>query len=64
MFTEKLEKKEVITQSGSIVDTTFVEAPRQRNTKEENKEIKESKIPKERQTKENRHKIAQKDTDA
>jgi len=40
MFTEKLEKKGVITQSGSIVDATFVEAPRQRNTKEENKEKK------------------------
>ena len=40
MFTEKLEKKGVITQSGSIVDATFVEAPKQRNTKEENKEKK------------------------
>ncbi len=64
MFTEKLEKKGVITQSGSIVDATFVEAPKQRNTKEENKEIKEGKIPKEWQTEENKHKIAQKDTDA
>jgi len=62
MFTEKLEKKGVITQSGSIVDATFVEAPRQRNTKKENKEIKEGGIPKEWQTEENRHKIAQKDT--
>ena len=64
MFTEKLEKKGIITRSGSIVDAAFVEVPRQRNTKEENKEIKEGKIPKKWQTKKNRHKLAQKDTDA
>jgi IS5 family transposase len=63
-FTEKLEKKGVITYSGSIVDATFVEVPRQRNTKEENKEIREGKTPKKWQAKKNRHKLAQKDTDA
>jgi len=63
-FVEQMENKGIITHSGSIVDATFVDAPRQRNTKEENKEIKEGKIPKEWQTKKNRHKIVQKDTDA
>src|SRR5215469_15268849 len=58
MFTEKLEKKGIITYSGSIVDAAFVEVPRQRNTKEENAEIKEGK------KKKNRNKLAQKDTDA
>ncbi len=35
----------VIANSGSIVDASFVEAPKQRNTREENKEIKEGKTP-------------------
>jgi IS5 family transposase len=63
-FTKKLEVKGIITHSGSIVDASFVEVPRQRNTKKENDEIKTGKIPSEWQTKENRHKLAQKDTDA
>jgi IS5 family transposase len=63
-FTEKLERKGVITYSGSIVDAAFVEVPRQRNTKEENKEIKEGKVPQKWQARKSRHKLAQKDTDA
>ena len=63
-FTGKLEQKGIITRSGSIVDATFVNVPKQRNSKSENKEIKSGKIPDEWQTVENRHKIAQKDTDA
>ena len=43
-FTEKLEQKGIITRSGSIVDVTFVDVPKQRNTKAENKEIKVGKI--------------------
>ena len=38
-FVEQLEQKGIITHSGSIVDATFVDVPRQRNTKKENKEI-------------------------
>jgi IS5 family transposase len=64
MFTEKLENKGIITRSGSIVDAAFVEVPRQRNTKEENKEIKEGRIPQKWQEKKSGHKLAQKDTDA
>jgi IS5 family transposase len=63
-FVEKLEKQGIITHSGSIVDATFVDVPRQRNTREENKEIKEGKTPKEWEKKKNRHKKAQKDADA
>jgi IS5 family transposase len=63
-FVGQLEKQGIITRSGSIVDATFVEAPRQRNTKEENREIKEGKTPEEWETEENRHKRAQKDVDA
>jgi len=63
-FVEQTESKGIITHSGSIVDATFVDAPRQRNTREENREIKEGKIPVEWEKKKNRHKKAQKDTDA
>jgi len=63
-FVEQMESKGIISRSGSIVDATFVDVPRQRNTKKENEEIKEGKIPKEWETEENRHKKAQKDTDA
>jgi transposase, IS5 family len=61
-FDEFLNQQGYSAQSGSMVDATFVEVPKQRNTKDENKEIKEGKIP---QTFfENEHKLAQKDTDA
>jgi len=63
-FVQLLESKGLITRSGSIVDATFVDIPRQRNTKAENKEIKEGKIPEEWKTEENRHKRSEKDTDA
>ena len=63
-FVEQLEQKGIITHSGSIVDATFVDVPRQRNTKNENKEIKEGKMPKEWEKKEKRNKKAQKDVNA
>jgi IS5 family transposase len=63
-FVEQLEQKGIITHSGSIVDATFVDVPKQRNTKDENKEIKEGKIPKEWELKKNHHKKAQKDVNA
>jgi IS5 family transposase len=63
-FVEQLEQKGIITHSGSIVDATFVDVPRQRNTKSENKEIKEGKTPKEWEKKKNRNKKAQKDVNA
>jgi len=46
------------------VDATFVDVPRQRNSREENETIKEGNVPQEWQTPENAHKLAQKDTDA
>ena len=63
-FVGELEEKGIITRSGSIVDATFVDVPKQRNTKEENKIIKSGGIPEEWNEEENRHKKAQKDTDA
>jgi len=63
-FVQQLEEKGIVTHSESIVDVTLVDVPRQRNTREENKEIKEGKVPEEWEKKENRHKKAQKDADA
>lgn len=62
LFDEFLERKGIIGQQGSIVDASFVEVPRQRNSREENKTIKEGKIPE--HWKSNKHKLSHKDTDA
>lgn len=64
LFNNVLEEQHIITHEGTIVDATFVDVPRQRNTRKENTEIKEGKIPQEWLSKENTHKYAQKDTDA
>ena len=40
-FHKVLEGEGLMAKEGSIIDASFVEAPRQRNTREENKEIKE-----------------------
>ena len=63
-FNALLEKSGVITHKGSIFDATFVDAPRQRNSKEENQAIKEGKIPEEWTLPGNEAKLEQKDTDA
>ena len=44
------------------MDASFVEVPRQRNSREENKVIKEGEIPE--TWKEDKHKLSQKDKDA
>jgi IS5 family transposase len=64
MFERQLERQKLITHTGTIVDATFVEAPRQRNSRDENKQIKEGKIPEEWEKPENTHKLRQKDVDA
>lgn len=64
LFNNILEKQHIITHEGTIVDATFVDVPRQRNTRKENAEIKAGKVPKEWLGAENAHKYAQKDTDA
>ena len=64
VFNEKLAGLGVLKREGSLIDATFVEAPRQRNSREQNKTIKEGKIPEEWKTPENANKLEQKDTDA
>ena len=57
-----LEKQGVVSKVGTIVDASFVEVPRQRNTREENKIIKEGQTPPEWENQP--HKLSQKDLDA
>lgn len=62
LFEELMEAQGIIKREGSIVDASFIDVPRQRNTRKENETIKEGSIPEEWH--ENKHKLSQKDTDA
>jgi len=64
IFNEKLLELGLVKREGSIVDATFVDVPRQRNSREENKTIKSGETPAEWQTPENVNKLEQKDVDA
>ena len=64
IFNKQLEEAHLITHTGTIVDATFVEAPRQRNSKDERKDIKEGKVPEAWEKEGNSHKLRQKDMDA
>ena len=64
VFNKQLEAAHLITHTGTIVDATFVDAPRQRNSKDENKERRAGNIPEEWQKPENKNKLRQKDLDA
>lgn len=61
-FLKKLEELNLVVHEGKIIDASFVEVPRQRNTREENKQIKQGEIPQGWIDKPN--KLSQKDTDA
>jgi transposase, IS5 family len=45
IFQKQLEKAGLIGKTGKIIDASFVEVPRQRNSRDENKDIKEDKEP-------------------
>ena len=55
-FQAYLENKGLVAYKGIIVDATFVEVPKQRNDRDENKEIKEGKQPEEWSDKKAMHK--------
>lgn len=59
-FRSFLIKEGVIVESGTIVDASFVEAPKQRNSKDDNKKIKNGETPKDW----SENKLRQKDVDA
>ena len=62
LFTNQLEALHLIVHEGKIIDASFVEVPRQRNSREENKQIKSGEIPE--RFEKNPHVKSQKDTDA
>ncbi len=64
VFNKQLEDAHLITRTGTIVDATFVDAPRQRNSKDENDERRAGNIPDEWKKPENKNKLRQKDLDA
>ena len=61
-FLISLEKANLVGKEGRMVDASFVEVPRQRNSREENQEIKGGHVPDDWE--ENPNKLAQKDLDA
>jgi IS5 family transposase len=62
LFDRRLAEKGYLAMGGQIIDATVVEAPRQHNTDEEKRDIKEGKVPGD--WKDNPAKLAQKDMDA
>ena len=64
LFNAQLEDAGLITHTGTIVDATFVEAPRQHNHHNENEDIKKGNVPDAWKKPENIHKLRRKDMDA
>lgn len=61
-FNESLQNAGLMAHEGSIIDASFVEVPRQRNTREENKQVKAGIVPE--LWKKKRNKLRKKDVDA
>ena len=67
LFTNHLMSQGIIAKEGSMIDASFVDVPRQRNSREENACIKKGEVPvsfNERDKNGNKSKLSQKDTDA
>ncbi|MCX6252124.1 MAG: IS5 family transposase [Bacteroidetes bacterium] len=62
LFNEKLKNAALMLKDGAIVDASIVQVPRQRNTREENKQVREGNTPED--WKNNPNKLEQKDLDA
>ena len=62
LFETSLEQLNLIAHEGKLIDASFVEVPRQRNSREDNAEIKSGKVPD--KWKQTPNKLAQKDVDA
>ena len=63
-FHEQLASQGYVAHAGQMIDATFVEVPRQRNTREENAQIKAGETPAEWQQPAQKSKLRQKDVDA
>jgi len=64
MFFKAIAEKGYITRAGSIVDASFIEAPKRKNTKEQRETLKKGEIPAEWDDAEHPQKLMQRDTDA
>ena len=67
LFASALMDHGIVAKEGSIVDATFVDVPKQRNTREENADIKKGAVPisfAKKNKKGRQSKLSQKDTDA
>ena len=62
LFLKNLEKLHLIGKEGRMVDASFIEVPRQRNSRDENQKIKDGEIPDDWENDPN--KLSQKDMDA
>ena len=63
-FHEQLAERGYVARAGQMIDATFVEVPRQRNTREENAQVKAGDTPGEWQQPSAKTKLSQKDLDA
>jgi len=64
LFTAQMVSVGIVTREGSLIDASFVDVPKQRNSRDENKKIKEGEVPEEWTDPDKKHKLAQKDIDA
>ena len=62
LFNEKLQNAALLLKDGAIIDASIIQVPRQRNTRDENKQVREGNIPEDWQN--NPNKLVQKDLDA
>jgi IS5 family transposase len=63
-FFEEILKHGYVTRAGSIVDASFIEAPKRKNTKEQREVLKNGEIPEEWNDPKTPQKLLQRDTDA
>lgn len=61
LFGKQLQEAHLVTRTGTIVDATFVDAPRPRTTREEREYIKKGETPEEWKKPENKNRLRQKD---
>jgi len=64
LFFKAIAEKGYVTKEGSIVDASFVEAPKRKNTKDQREQLKKGETPDEWSDPEHPQKLMQRDTDA
>jgi IS5 family transposase len=64
LFFDSITEKGYVTRTGSIVDASFIEAPKRKNSKEQREAVKRGEIPEEWADSEHPQKLMQRDTEA